>query len=105
MCLSILNEDDAAGWRPSITIKQILIGIQDLLNDPNPESPAQLEAYQLFVYVVCQSSTMWFYDKRKKNVFLIVETTPKCTNDVWSCKPSNIPSESFYPFARTSRDM
>jgi ubiquitin-conjugating enzyme E2 I len=25
-----------------------LIGIQDLLNDPNPESPAQAEAYNLF---------------------------------------------------------
>jgi ubiquitin-conjugating enzyme E2 I len=26
VCLSILNEDE--GWRPSITIKQILTGIQ-----------------------------------------------------------------------------
>jgi Ubiquitin-protein ligase len=25
-----------------------LLGIQDLLNDPNPESPAQAEAYNLF---------------------------------------------------------
>ncbi|TGZ80437.1 ubiquitin carrier protein [Ascodesmis nigricans] len=46
VCLSILNEDEA--WKPAITIKQILLGIQDLLDDPNPESPAQLEAYQAF---------------------------------------------------------
>lgn len=46
MCLSILNEEEA--WKPAITIKQILIGIQDLLDDPNPESPAQSEAYNLF---------------------------------------------------------
>jgi len=46
VCLSILNEDE--GWKPAITIKQILIGIQDLLNDPNPDSPAQAEAYNLF---------------------------------------------------------
>ncbi|KAJ5653371.1 Ubiquitin-conjugating enzymeE2 [Penicillium lividum] len=46
VCLSILNEEEA--WRPSITIRQILIGIQDLLNDPNPESPAQADAYNLF---------------------------------------------------------
>src|SRR5271154_4485143 len=46
VCLSILNEDE--GWKPAITIKQILLGIQDLLNDPNPESPAQAEAYNLF---------------------------------------------------------
>jgi ubiquitin-conjugating enzyme E2 I len=25
-----------------------LIGIQDLLNDPNPDSPAQADAYNLF---------------------------------------------------------
>lgn len=46
VCLSILNEEEA--WRPAITIKQILLGIQDLLNEPNPESPAQADAYNLF---------------------------------------------------------
>ncbi|KAJ5238547.1 Ubiquitin-conjugating enzyme E2 [Penicillium chermesinum] len=46
VCLSILNEEEA--WRPAITIRQILLGIQDLLNDPNPESPAQADAYNLF---------------------------------------------------------
>ena len=30
---------------PSITVKQILQGIQDLLTDPNPISPAQTDAY------------------------------------------------------------
>ncbi|KAI9138500.1 ubiquitin-conjugating enzyme 9 [Paraphysoderma sedebokerense] len=46
VCLSILNEDD--GWKPAITVKQILLGIQDLLNDPNPNSPAQQDAYTLY---------------------------------------------------------
>lgn len=46
VCLSILNEEEA--WKPAITMTQILLGIQDLLNDPNPESPAQAEAYNLF---------------------------------------------------------
>ncbi|KAL0042063.1 hypothetical protein WJX77_001974 [Trebouxia sp. C0004] len=46
VCLSILNEEE--GWRPSITVNQILLGIQDLLNDPNPNSPAQSDAYMLF---------------------------------------------------------
>src|SRR4051794_13346166 len=55
VCLSILNEEE--GWKPAITVKQILIGIQDLLNDPNPESPAQSEAYMLFKWVlICNSS-------------------------------------------------
>ena len=46
VCLSILNEEE--GWRPAITIKEILLGIQSLLNEPNPESPAQADAYNLF---------------------------------------------------------
>ena len=46
VCLSILNEEE--GWKPAITIKQILLGIQELLNEPNPESPAQADAYNLF---------------------------------------------------------
>ncbi|CAH2063108.1 unnamed protein product [Thlaspi arvense] len=37
------------GWRPAITVKQILVGIQDLLDEPNPNDPAQTEGYQLFV--------------------------------------------------------
>ena len=44
---SILDEDE--GWRPAITIKQMLMGIHDLFDTPNPNSPAQSEAYQLFV--------------------------------------------------------
>jgi ubiquitin-conjugating enzyme E2 I len=70
--LSILKEDD--GWQPGITIKQLLIGIflsnifsslllicsfiipfspfstgiQDLLDNPNSQSPAQQEANHLF---------------------------------------------------------
>jgi len=47
VCLSIVNEDE--GWRPAITIKQILLGIQELLDTPNPNSPAQSEPYQMFV--------------------------------------------------------
>ncbi|KAJ3367876.1 E2 SUMO-conjugating protein ubc9 [Allomyces arbusculus] len=46
VCLSIINEDD--GWKPAISIKQILLGVQDLLNDPNQASPAQADAYQLY---------------------------------------------------------
>ena len=46
VCLSILNEDE--DWKPSITIKQILLGVQDLLDNPNALSPAQAEPYNLF---------------------------------------------------------
>jgi len=47
VCLSILNADE--DWRPSITLKQILLGIQDLLDNPNPNSPAQAEPYKLYM--------------------------------------------------------
>ncbi|KAJ3104080.1 E2 SUMO-conjugating protein ubc9 [Phlyctochytrium planicorne] len=46
VCLSILNEEQ--DWKPAITLKQILLGVQDLLNDPNPESPAHRDAYMLY---------------------------------------------------------
>ena len=42
VCLSIQNEEE--DWKSSISIKQILLGIQKLLrDDPNIESPAQYE--------------------------------------------------------------
>ncbi|GAA5969905.1 hypothetical protein JCM11641_008080 [Rhodosporidiobolus odoratus] len=46
VCLSILNEEKA--WKPAITVKQILLGVQELLDAPNADDPAQLEAYQSF---------------------------------------------------------
>jgi len=46
VCLSILDEEK--DWRPAITIKQILLGIQHLLSEPNASDPAQAEAYSIF---------------------------------------------------------
>jgi Ubiquitin-conjugating enzyme len=40
------------GWRPAITVKQILVGIQDLLDTPNPADPAQTDGYQLYMQVL-----------------------------------------------------
>jgi len=47
VCLSILDEE--GGWKPSITVRQVLLGIQDLLDNPNDKSPAQERAYHLFI--------------------------------------------------------
>jgi ubiquitin-conjugating enzyme E2 I len=46
VCLSILNAEE--DWNPTVTIKHILLGVQDLLDNPNPNSPAQAEPFQLF---------------------------------------------------------
>lgn len=60
VCLSILNEDE--GWRPAITVKEILLGIQSLLDEPNPESPAQADAFNLF------KKDRVAYDKKIKQI-------------------------------------
>lgn len=46
VCLSILSEDK--DWRPSLTVKEILVGVQALLNEPNISDPAQEEPYVLY---------------------------------------------------------
>lgn len=46
ICLSILNEDQ--DWRPAINLKTIALGIQELLDSPNPDSPAQEPAWRAF---------------------------------------------------------
>lgn len=56
VCLSIINEDE--DWKPSISVKQILVGIQQMLDNANPNSPAQSDAYVMYV----NRRTM--YDKR-----------------------------------------
>ncbi|KAK9079833.1 hypothetical protein SSX86_001506 [Deinandra increscens subsp. villosa] len=46
-----LTQDGArSGWlETTITVKQILIGIQDLLDSPNPADPTQTEGFHLFI--------------------------------------------------------
>ena len=48
ICLSLLDADK--GWKPSLTIKHLLIGIQSLLDDPNNLDPAQEEPFRAFKY-------------------------------------------------------
>ena len=47
VCLSLVDQEK--DWKSAITVKQILLGVQDLLNNPNPKSPAQEEAYHIFM--------------------------------------------------------
>eukprot|EP00299_Pterocystis_sp_00344_P009718 c4179_g1_i2.p1 GENE.c4179_g1_i2~~c4179_g1_i2.p1 ORF type:complete len:174 (+),score=25.15 c4179_g1_i2:38-523(+) len=46
VCLSIIDEE--LDWKPAITIRQILLGIQDLLDSANEKSPAQEEPLILY---------------------------------------------------------
>ena len=52
VCLSIL--DDEKDWRPAITMKQVLLGIQDLLDHPNIDDPAQAAPYELFKHDIAE---------------------------------------------------
>ncbi|XP_019232337.1 PREDICTED: SUMO-conjugating enzyme SCE1-like [Nicotiana attenuata] len=52
VCLSILSED--SGWRPTITVKQILVGIQELLDQPNPNDSAQTVGYTLLLQDIAE---------------------------------------------------
>ena len=58
ICLSILNEEQ--DWRLAITIKQVVMGIQELLDSPNPDSPAQEPAWKAF------SKDLATYEKKVK---------------------------------------
>ena len=46
VCLSIINEEE--DWRVGLKVKDILLGIQELLANPNEKSPAQQEAYEIY---------------------------------------------------------
>lgn len=46
VCLSLLDAD--GDWKPEVSIKQLLIGLQDLLNTPNLKSPASASAYAVY---------------------------------------------------------
>ncbi|KAJ9508626.1 hypothetical protein QJQ45_027910, partial [Haematococcus lacustris] len=50
VCLSILNDDPDMGgqWAPSVSIKQVLKGIQELLVTPNDLSPAQASSWVVY---------------------------------------------------------
>ena len=56
--VSTSNVNDPIKNLHTFSVKQILLGIQDLLNDPNIKDPAQAEAYTCY----CQNRTE--YDKR-----------------------------------------
>jgi len=43
-------------------VKQILVGIQDLLDQPNPADPAQTEGYHLFIQVINKLILLGFQD-------------------------------------------
>lgn len=52
VCLSILNPTKKEyGWRPSISVKEILLGVQHLLESPNWQDPAQAEPVMVALVV------------------------------------------------------
>ena len=46
ICLSLLYADQ--DWRSSLTVRDLLVGIQELLNDPNATHNAGPDAHRLY---------------------------------------------------------
>lgn len=46
VCLDLLTPQ---GWNPQYTVAHVLVNVQTLLCNPNPTSPAQVEAFNLYV--------------------------------------------------------
>lgn len=44
VCLSLIGQS----WKPSITVKQILLGLQELLDNPNNLDPANWDVHMLY---------------------------------------------------------
>ncbi|KAF7690790.1 Ubiquitin-conjugating enzyme E2 1 [Cucumispora dikerogammari] len=61
LCLDILSNK----WTPTYDVFSILMSIQSLLNDPNPDSPANIEAAEVFL-----KSKVIFEKKVKETVIL-----------------------------------
>ncbi|XP_066322067.1 ubiquitin-conjugating enzyme E2 2-like [Miscanthus floridulus] len=75
VCLSILNED--SGWRPAITVIQVFIGIQNLLDQPNPADPAQTDGYHLFIQDPTEYKRRVILQvKQYPTLFLLVRAPP-----------------------------
>ncbi|KAA3461369.1 SUMO-conjugating enzyme SCE1-like isoform X2 [Gossypium australe] len=53
---------DRAGLETSITVKQILVGIQDLLDAPNTADPAQAEGYNILIHLIIYTFTFFCTD-------------------------------------------
>uniref|UniRef100_A0A7S0LS53 UBC core domain-containing protein n=1 Tax=Coccolithus braarudii TaxID=221442 RepID=A0A7S0LS53_9EUKA len=74
VCLSIINPPESSHgygkggtWKPDITIKKVLLALQTFLDEPNVNSPAQQEAYRVYVNDRAE------YDRRVKGQVALVE--------------------------------
>ncbi|ODM93704.1 Ubiquitin-conjugating enzyme E2-17 kDa [Orchesella cincta] len=68
ICLDILEDEDK--WEPSYDAAGILCAIQSMLGDPNPESPANGEANELYL------KNRAAYEKRVKQIVQMSMSDP-----------------------------
>lgn len=59
ICLNILRED----WKPVLTINHIIIGLQFLMADPNPDDPLNKEAAEQLV-----KNNQWFAEQVQRAI-------------------------------------
>ncbi|XP_031575195.1 SUMO-conjugating enzyme UBC9-B-like [Actinia tenebrosa] len=76
--LSLIDKNK--GWKPQVTMKQVLLGIQLLLKDPNFHEPAQAEAF-----VIHSQSSLDYENKVKE---LAKQMDPARSNILQNLIPS-----------------
>ena len=65
ICLDILKDN----WRPIYTLLYILMSIQLLLNDPNPESPLNPEAAKLYIESLASKENKYKFYKKVQTMY------------------------------------
>ena len=48
ICLNILKQGHKESWSPIMKIEQVLISLQQLLSDPNPDDPLNNAAAEMY---------------------------------------------------------
>ncbi|CAM1332282.1 UBE2T (predicted) [Pycnogonum litorale] len=50
ICLDVLKMPPQGGWKPSLNLSSVLLSIQLLMTDPNPDDPLMIDIAQEFKY-------------------------------------------------------
>jgi ubiquitin-conjugating enzyme E2 T len=52
ICLNVLNSPPKGNWAPSLNISTLLLSIQQLMNDPNPDDPLMVEIVRHYIFLL-----------------------------------------------------
>ncbi|XP_013108322.1 ubiquitin-conjugating enzyme E2 D2B-like [Stomoxys calcitrans] len=94
ICLDLLRMPPTGTYNPAITLESILLSIQLLLANPNPDDPLQGDAADLY-----KSNNNLFNKKARETVLKYCKNVKICENDV-----SSDTSTDFHKEGTSSKD-